>query len=257
VAAPDEDPVLVHEDGPVLVITINRPQARNAVNLAVSTAVGAAMEQLDSTPRLRCGVLTGVGGFCAGMDLKAFVEEGVPLHPERGFAGTTDRPPAKPLVAAVEKFALAGGFELALATDLIVAGDDAVFGLPEVKHGLIAAARGLVRLGCFLPHQAAAEISLLGDPIPASRLHQWGVVARLTPPGEALAVAMELAHRIASNAPLAVAASKAVVGGAVGATDGDMVALQDRLAATVLRSHDAREGAKAFAEKRSPTWSGS
>jgi enoyl-CoA hydratase len=246
----------VDEQGPVLVATINRPHARNAVNQAVSRELGAAMQRLDTTAHLRCGVLSGVDGFCAGMDLKEFVTEGAPLHPERGFAGITDRPPRKPVIAAVERFALAGGFELALAADLVVAGADAVFGLPEVRRGLIAGARGLLRLGLSLPYQAASEIALLGDHVSAARLYQWGVVARVTSPGEALSCAIELAHRIAANAPLAVEASKTLLRRTADEPDVILVDLQNELTATVSSSYDAREGAVAFAEKRPPHWTG-
>ncbi|HJP58380.1 MAG TPA: crotonase/enoyl-CoA hydratase family protein [Gemmatimonadaceae bacterium] len=241
----------------VAVITINRPAARNAVNYDVAQGIASAIDELEARDELVVGILTGSGGtFCAGMDLKAFLDEGVPSIPGRGFAGLVERPPTKPLIAAVEGWALAGGCELAFGADLIVASKDAKFGLPEVKRGLVAAGGGLLRLPKAVSYQLAMEIALTGDPITAERAHQFGLVNSLTEPGQALAVAREFASRIAANGPLAVRASKKLVSDAVdwAAVDGfrNQLAVSD----AIFGSEDAQEGARAFAEKRSPVWRG-
>lgn len=254
----DEPPVITEVIGPTLVITLNRPSVRNAINTEVSELIAVAVERLDTTPDLSCGVITGARGcFSSGMDLGAFVAEGMPAAGGRGFAGLTDCPPDKPLIAAVEGFALAGGFEIALAADLIVATEDAVFGLPEVRRGLIAAAGGLVRLARALPHQTAAWLALTGDQITAGELYSRGLVNIITQPGDALRRAIELAEHIAGNAPLAIAASKRVLRLAQGPDETDAFAQQAALARDVLQSRDAAEGAPAFTEKRQPSWTGS
>jgi enoyl-CoA hydratase len=241
----------------VAVITINRPEARNAVNREVAEGIAAAIDELDARKDLVIGILTGAGGtFSAGMDLKAFARGETPTLPGRGFGGLTERPPAKPLIAAVEGWALAGGCELALSADLVVAARDAKFGLPEVTRGLVAAAGGLLRLPKALPYQLAMEIALTGDPISAELAHQHGLVNRLTAPGEAIDAARELAARIARNGPLAVRASKQIVSGAVRWTDAEAFTAQTDVAAPVMISADALEGARAFAEKRDPVWKG-
>ena len=202
-------------------------------------------------------MLTGAGGtFCAGMDLKAFARGEWPRIEGRGFAGLTEAPPAKPLIAAVEGWALAGGCELALSADLIVAARDARFGVPEVKRGLFAAGGGVLRLAKALPYQRAMEMALTGDPLPAEEAHRFGLVNLLTEPGGALAGARELAARIAANGPLAVRASKQLIAGSVGWTDRAALGAQRELAEQVFGSADALEGARAFAEKRSPVWRG-
>ncbi|MCU1641347.1 MAG: enoyl-CoA hydratase [Nocardia sp.] len=239
------------------VITINRPAARNAVNHAVAEGIAAAVDEFESRDDLIVAILTGAGGtFCAGMDLKAFMRGDHPDAPERGFGGLTERPPAKPLIAAVEGWALAGGFELALSADLIVAARDAKFGLPEVKRGLAAVAGGLIRLPKALPYQLAMEIALTGDPLDAVRAHHFGLVNVITEHGGALAGARELAARITGNAPLAVQASKHILSNAVKWTDREAFTAQGAIAERVLWSEDAREGATAFAEKRPPVWRG-
>jgi enoyl-CoA hydratase len=203
------------------------------------------------------GIITGAGGtFCAGMDLKAFVRGERPSIPGRGFGGITERPPGKPLIAAVEGWALAGGCELALAADMIVAARGARFGLPEVKRGLVAAGGGLLRLPKVLPYQLAMEVALTGDPLSAERAHAHGLVNVLTEPGGALAGARELAARIAPNGPLAVRASKQVMALSIGYTDADAHAGQREITEPVLASADAAEGARAFTEKRAPVWRG-
>lgn len=251
------DSVLTEFDDGVMVITINRPQARNAVDRSVAEGIAAAVDELESRSDAVLGILTGAGGtFCAGMDLKAFSRGEVPAIEGRGFAGLTERPPSKPVVAAVEGWALAGGCELALSADLIVAARDARFGLPEVKRGLVAAAGGLLRLPKTLPYQLAMEVALTGEPLTAEVAHQHGLVNTLTEPGGALDGARALAARIAVNGPLAVRVSKQIVAGAVGWTDAEAYRAQAKLAAPVFGSADAQEGARAFAEKREPVWRG-
>jgi enoyl-CoA hydratase len=245
--------VRAEADGAILVVTIDRPEARNAVNLAVAEGIAAALERLDGDPALRAGVLTGAGGtFCAGMDLKAFVAGERPHVEGRGFAGIVQGPPRKPLIAAVEGWALAGGFEVALACDLIVAARDAHFGIPEVKRGLVAAGGALIRLPRRIPYHVAMELALTGDPIGAERAFAVGIVSRLVEPGEALGAAVELAGVIAANGPLAVDATKRILA----ADEAGAWERQAEITAPVFASEDAREGARAFAEKRPPVWRG-
>ncbi len=239
------------------VITINRPEVRNAVNGEVARGMAAAIDEFDARDDVRVLVLTGAGGsFCAGMDLKGFLAGDAPVAPGRGFAGITERPPLKPVIAAVEGYALAGGFEIVLACDLVVASDAAHFGLPEVRRGLVAGAGGLLRLARRVPYHLAMEIVLSGEHFPAARLAEAGLVSRLVPAGQALAGARELAARIAHGAPLALAASKRVI---VESADWDSAAafaLQGEIINAVFGSADAIEGAVAFAEKRAPVWRG-
>jgi enoyl-CoA hydratase len=256
---PTTDAPTVHteeRDG-VLAITIDRPKVRNAIDGATARALADAFDQLDARDDLMVGVLTGAGGiFSAGMDLKAFAAGDTPVIPGRGFAGLTRTQLRAPLIAAVEGWALGGGTEMALACDLIVAAQDATFGLTEVTFGLVPPEGGIVRLPERIPRNIAVEILLTGDPLPAERAHQLGLVNHLTPPGEALTKAVELAHRIASNAPLSIAAVKRAVNERTAYGDQDAFRQQDQLVAPVLASHDAQEGAHAFAEKRSPHWEG-
>ncbi|WP_255024903.1 crotonase/enoyl-CoA hydratase family protein [Rhodococcus sp. GA1] len=239
----------------VAVFTLNRPEAKNAVNLEVSEALAAAIDEFEARPDLTIGILTGSGGtFCAGMDLKAFARGERPSIPGRGFGGLTEAPPSKPLIAAVEGWALAGGCELALSADLIVASREAKFGIPEVKRGLAAAAGGLLRLPKILPYPLAMELAITGDPLTAEVAHQHGLVNRVTEPGEALTVAKELAARVAANGPLAVKATKQVVAMAANYTDPDAFVAQRKFIDPVFASADAKEGARAFAEKRAPVW---
>ena len=250
--------VLVSREGPVLVVTINRPAMRNAIDRATSEAIARAMDELDDDPALSLGILTGAGGhFCAGMDLKAFLRgERVELD-GRGLAGIVETPPRKPLIAAVEGYALAGGCEIALACDLLVAADNAQFGIPEVKRGLIAGSGGLIRLPQRIPRQIALEYALTGAMMPAAEARQWGLVNRLTRPGEALAGARALASTIAANGPMAVRMTKRVMTEAPGWASGEVWQRQRELLEQVIASNDAREGALAFSEKRAPRWSGS
>ncbi len=251
-----EDPVLVEQRDRVLVITINRPKAKNAVNAAVSRGLADAMDRLDDDPGLSVGVLTGAGGsFCAGMDLKAFARGENVVVPGRGL-GFTERPPVKPLIAAVEGYALAGGTELALATDLIVAAKDSAFGIPEVKRGLVAGAGGLLRLPHRIPYAIAMELALTGENLSAERAHDLGLVNVLAEAGGVLASALALAAKITANGPLAVAATKRIIVESRGWRPEEMFAEQMKILLPVFGSKDAREGAVAFAEKRAPQWTG-
>jgi enoyl-CoA hydratase len=252
--APDGE-LLTDRQGRTLVMTINRPAARNAINHAVAMALAAAMDELDADSELRVGVLTGAGGhFSAGLDLKAFLD-GEPRYVQgRGFAGFTEAPPNTPLIAAVEGYALAGGCEMALACDLIVAAEDAVLGLPEVKRGLIAGSGGLFRLPRRIPPQIAMEYALTGEPISAAEAHRWGLVNRLTPPGGALAAATELAELIAANAPIAVRTTKQIINQAPTWPPELIWDRQHELLELIVSSADAREGSEAFVQKRAPVW---
>jgi enoyl-CoA hydratase len=250
------DEVLTERQGRTIVITINRPEARNAFNLAVARGLADAMDELDSTPELSVAIVTGAGGnFCAGMDLKAFVAGEVPSIPGRGI-GFTEQPPRKPVIAAVEGYALAGGTEIVLATDLVVASKAAKFGIPEVKRGLVAGGGGLLRLPHRIPYQKALELALTGDSFTAEQAVQWGFVNVLTEPGEALAGALALAERISANGPLAVAATKEIIVKSAGWSEDEMWKKQQELLTPVFSSKDAIEGATAFAEKRAPKWTG-
>ncbi|MGV0746723.1 crotonase/enoyl-CoA hydratase family protein [Mycolicibacter minnesotensis] len=248
--------VLRERRGRILVITINRPEARNAANKAVAEGLAAACDELDDTAELSVGVLTGAGGnFCAGMDLKAFAAGELAYVPGRGL-GFTERPPRKPLISAVEGHAVAGGTELVLATDLVVAAKDAKFGIPEVKRGLVAAGGGLLRLPHRIPYQKALELALTGEGFTAEQGAQWGFVNVLTEPGEALDGAIALAERITANGPLAVAVTKEIMVKSAGWSQDEIWQKQGELIAPVFTSHDAKEGAIAFAEKRAPNWTG-
>jgi enoyl-CoA hydratase len=252
-----EAAVLTERRGNVLVVTLNRPDARNAVNAALAEGVGRALDELDEDVELRVGVLTGAGkGFSSGMDLKAFVQGESPYYGDRGFAGIVQRPSEKPLIAAVEGFAVAGGCEVALACDLIVAAKGARLGVPEVKRSLVAAGGALLRLPRRLPAGVAMEMALTGDPIDAERAHGLGLVNVLAEPGEALAAAIALAERIAANGPLALAATKRILVESADWSDAEFWQKQGEISGPVFGSEDAREGATAFSEKRDPVWRG-
>lgn len=256
-SAPDEPGVRVERDGAVVTVTIDRPRVKNSINTAVAVAIGAAMDQLDDDDTLFVGVITGAGGvFSAGMDLKAFLAGERPQVPGRGFAGLVERPPRTPLIAAVEGPALAGGFEIALACDLIVAAEGATFGLPEVRRGLLAGGGGLLRLPRKAGLPRATEWALTGDRVSAADAHAAGVVNRLVPDGEALSAATELAQRIASNGPLAVAGTKRILTEGGDWPADEAFARQWEIYEPIRSSDDAREGAQAFAEKREPVWRG-
>jgi enoyl-CoA hydratase len=253
-----QTPVLTERQGRTLVITLNRPEVRNAIDVALAQGVAAALDELDGDDGLTAGVLTGAGkGFCSGMDLKAFVGSGgEPVVEGRGFAGIVQRPSRKPLIAAVEAFALAGGLEVALACDLIVASEGAKLGLPEVRRGLVATGGGLRRLPHRVPSGLAMELALTGQPITAERAYEIGLVNAVVPAGQTLARALELAGAMAEAGPLAVAGTKELLIAQQDWTDDEYWERQWDIARSVERSEDAREGATAFAEKRSPEWKG-
>ncbi|MEA3001867.1 MAG: enoyl-CoA hydratase [Sphingomonadales bacterium] len=239
------------------IVTINRPAARNAIDRDAALGVAAAIETIESDPEIRVGILTGAGGtFCAGLDLKAFLRGDVVKFPKGGFAGLAEAEIAKPMIAAVEGYALAGGFELALACDLIIASREARFGLPEVKRGLVARSGGMVRLPRQLPYRIAMELLLTGELVPAPRLAAYGLFNRIVEPGEALAAATEMGRSIARNGPLAIAVSKRVMRESQDWDSREMFARQIEMTEPVFRSADACEGALAFAEKREPVWRG-
>ncbi len=247
--------VLVRRENQILIVTINRPDQRNAVNGAVSAGIARALDRLDASADLRVGVLHGNGSaFCAGLDLKAFAAGEQVRDPARGFGGIVERPPAKPLIAAVEGWALGGGFEIVLACDLVTAGKSARFGLPEVRRGLAARGGGVFRLPRRLPHAVAMEVIVTGAPLEAARAAEFGLVNRLVEDGQALTAAIELAELIAANAPMSVRASKAV---AVESADwplGDEFERQRAHLEPVFASQDAAEGVAAFRERRDPKW---
>jgi enoyl-CoA hydratase len=252
-----DDVVLVERRGAVQVVTINRPQARNALDAAVARGVAAAVDELDATDELRAGVLTGAGGFfSAGMDLKAFLRGETPAIEGRGLCGITRTPPRKPLIAAVEGGALAGGFELVLACDLVVAARGARFGVPEVERSLVAAGGAALLLPQRVPRAVAVELLLTGEPMDAERAAAVGLVNRVVDEGTALDAAVELAGVIAANGPLAVAATKEIVQSVPAWGPEEMWARQDQVIAPVFASEDAREGSVAFAERRPPVWRG-
>ena len=251
------DEVLVERRGAVQVIVINRPQARNALNLAVATGIRDAVDELDADGELRAGVLTGAGGtFSAGMDLKAFLTGELPAFPGRGLCGITETPPRKPLIGAAEGWALAGGFELLLACDLVVAGASARFGVPEVKRSLVAGAGGALLLAQRIPRAIALEMLLTGEPIDAARAAEVGLVNRVVDEGKATDTAVELAASIAANGPLALIATKEIATGGGDWAGAEKWEKANALMAPVFGSQDAQEGARAFAEKRSPVWKG-
>jgi len=251
------DPVLTEERDGVLVITINRPEARNAINGDVARGIAAALDRLDDEGDLRVGVLTGGGGvFSSGMDLKGFLSGDVPIVEGRGLGGLTEKPPRKPLVAAVEGYALAGGFELVLACDLVVAAEGSRFGVPEVKRALVAGAGAALHLPQRIPQAIALEMLLTGEPIGSARAAELGLVNRVVPDGSAVDAAVELAHAIAANGPLAVAVTKQIARSASDWTLAEGWQKQAELMGPVFVSEDAQEGARAFAEKRAPVWKG-
>jgi enoyl-CoA hydratase len=253
----DQEPVLTERRERVLVVTLNRPDQRNAINSAVARGVADALDQLDADASLSVAVVTGAGGyFCAGMDLKAFAAGEMPWVEGRGFGGIVERNSDKPLIAAIEGFAVAGGLEIALACDLIVAAAGAKLGIPEVKRSLVAAGGGLLRLPRMLPRNIANELALTGDPITAERGYELGLVNRVSEQGAALDAALELATTIAANGPLALAGSKRILRESLDWSQGEAFERQQPIWGPIFASDDAREGATAFAEKRAPVWKG-
>jgi enoyl-CoA hydratase len=253
----DTDAVLTERRDNVLLITIDRPEVRNAVNAAVAEGLAGALDELDREDSLSVGVLTGAGGFfCAGMDLGAFVAGESPYFGDRGFAGIAQRASRKPLIAAIEGFAVAGGMEVALACDLIVAARGAKLGIPEAKRSLVAAGGALLRLPRRMPYHVVMELALTGDPLPAERFHELGIVNRLADPGAAVDVALELAATLAKNGPLALIASKRILQEQFDWSSEDMWQRQGEISGPVFASEDAKEGAAAFKEKRPAVWRG-
>ena len=258
-ASGEETPAVLTErrGDSTLLITIDRPEVRNAVNAAVAEGIAGALDELDSDDSLSVGILTGAGGFfCAGMDLGAFVRGESPWFGDRGFAGIAQRASVKPLIAAIEGFAVAGGMEIALACDLIVAARGAKLGIPEAKRSLVAAGGALLRLPRRMPYHVVMELALTGDPFPAERFHELGVVNRLAEPGSALDVALDLAGAISGNGPLAVAASKRILQEQFDWSTAEMFERQGAISGPVFTSEDAKEGAAAFKDKRDPVWRG-
>ncbi|WP_232664765.1 crotonase/enoyl-CoA hydratase family protein [Pseudonocardia sp. TRM90224] len=251
------DEVLTERHGAVLVITMNRPQARNAINGALAHGVAEALDELDGNNEISVGILAGAGGtFSAGMDLKAFLVGEVPSLPGRGLAGITIAPPQKPIIAAVEGYALAGGCEVALACDMIIASREAKFGLPEAKRSLVAGAGGLFRLPQRIPRALAMEYALTGEFFSAEDAHRWGMVNRLTEPGDALTAAVALATKITESGPLAIRATKKIITESPDWPADERWSRQNAIMGPVFASADAKEGATAFAEKRPPVWRG-
>lgn len=250
-------PVLFEEADGVATITLNRPEVRNAVDASMAGALAEIVDHLDGRSDLRAAILTGVGGsFCSGMDLKAFIRGEKSSIPGRGFAGFTARPPAIPVIAAVEGAAVAGGCELVLACDLVVAAESARFGVPEVKRGLVAVGGALLKLPSRIPYQIAMEWILTGDMVGARRAYEVGLVNVVAPDGGALVAARLLAERVAANGPLALRASKQIVVSSSSWSHDEAYERQIEIAGPVAESADAQEGARAFAEKRNPVWSG-
>jgi crotonobetainyl-CoA hydratase len=256
--------VLVDREGPTLVVTINRPEAMNAVNRDVATAIGDALERAEADTTLRAVVLTGAGdrAFSAGADLKALAR-GEPTghrdHPEWGFAGYVRHFVSVPTIAAVNGFALGGGTELCLASDLVVAAETAQFGLPEVRRGVIAAAGGAFRLPRDIPRKIAMEMILTGRPIDVRQAQAWGLVNRISSRESVLAQALALAEEVCANAPLSVRSSKRIAYGVLAGDPAGEAAFWEINAAewaVVRQSRDAQEGAQAFAGKRAPVWRG-
>jgi len=253
--AQGQDVLTEVEDG-VLVITINRPDARNAMNKAAAEGIAAALDRLDDEDDLRVAILTGAGGtFCSGMDLKGFLHGESPIVEGRGFGGLTQKSPAKPIIAAVEGYALAGGLELMISCDLVVAGKAAKFGIPEAKRGLVAAGGGLLKLPEQIPYKVAMELALTGEMIDAARAYELGLINRVAE-GSAMDAAMELARAITANGPLAVKVSKQIIEDSRGWDRASRWDEQAKLMPQIFMSEDAREGAAAFAEKRAPNWKG-
>ncbi|WP_330456258.1 crotonase/enoyl-CoA hydratase family protein [Streptomyces sp. NBC_00820] len=251
------DVVLTERRAGVLVITLNRPEVRNAIDRRLATALDDAVTTLETDPALQVGVLTGAGThFCSGMDLKAFPTEGVPVVGDRGLAGLARARLTKPVIAAVEGAAVAGGFELVLACDLVVAADTAFFGLPEVARGLVASQGGAIRLPARLPYHLAMEMLLTADPMPAAEAARHGLVNQLTAPGKAMAGALDLADRVRAHSPLAVQATKRIVQATRGLDDTTAFTVQDPLSDPVFTTTSATEGTRAFCEKRPAVWTG-
>ena len=255
--SPEGSPLLREERDGLLILTVNRPHVRNAIDADLAKRIGTTLEEFDQDDRLRIAIITGAGdGFSSGMDLGAFGRGSKPSYGDRGFAGMTRRSANKPLIAAVEGYAVAGGFEMAIACDLIVASSTARFALPEVKRGLVAAAGALLRLPRRMPYHVVMELVLTGEFISAERLHGFGVINRLAEPGSALDVAVALARQVMEGGPLALAATKRILVEQQDWTLAEMWTKQDVYFRAAVDTEDAREGAAAFKERRKPQWRG-
>lgn len=251
------DRILTEQRGPILVVTINRPEAKNAFDDESSHAMCAAMDMLDEKDELFVGIITGAGGnFSAGADLKAAAKGERGPRPHRGGFGIMKRPPRKPLIAAVEGYAVGGGMEMCLCCDLIVAARDAKFGLPEVRHNVVAIGGGLFRLPRRVPYHVAMEMALSGEFKDADFMARYGLVNRIAEPGAALDTAIGLAEQLLANGPTALAASKEIIWQSTDWTDEQAWDNQMPIAMKAIDSEDRREGLKAFAEKRKPVWKG-
>jgi len=249
------EPILAEARGHVLLVTINRPEARNSFDGATAAAMEAAMDRFEGDSELRVGIITGAGkAFSAGQDLKAAAKGDMGATRRRGGFGIMAQPPDKPLIAAVEGHAVAGGLELCLSCDLIVAARDARMGIPEARHNLVAVGGGLFRLPRRIPYHLVMELALTAETWTAERMHELGLVNRLAEPGKALEVAFELAERVLANGPLAVAASKQIVQRSSEWTEEQAWREQMKIAGPVMQSEDTREGLTAFAQKRAPVW---
>ncbi|CAG2160136.1 crotonase/enoyl-CoA hydratase family protein [Cupriavidus numazuensis] len=249
--------VLTERRGPLLIVTLNRPHVKNCCDAATAEQMSAAMDLLDDDPSLFIGILTGSGGnFSTGADLKAAARGERATTDDRGGFGLFRRPPRKPLIAAVEGYAVGGGLELCLSCDLVVAARDARMGLPEVRHSVVAVGGGLFRLPRRIPYHLAMELALSGELRDAPFFHQHGLVNRLAEPGAALQDAIAMAEQLLVNAPLALSASKEIMQRSADWTEEEAWRLQVPIAARAIDSEDRREGLAAFAEKRKPTWSG-
>jgi enoyl-CoA hydratase len=243
--------------GKIEILRLNRPEARNAINPETSREIEAALDEIEADRDVWCVIITGTGPvFCAGADLKVVASgRGVDIMTERGgFAGFVQREVTKPVIAAINGLALAGGFEITLACDFVVAAEDAKFGLPEVQRGLLASAGGPIRLAQRVPLAVALELTMLGEPITAARAHELGLVNRVVPADEVLDAALALADRIIANSPTAVRGGRTLVRAAADATDAEAWELNRRIMREVGSSPDALEGATAFVEKRAPNW---
>ncbi|MHB8827105.1 MAG: crotonase/enoyl-CoA hydratase family protein [Acidimicrobiales bacterium] len=251
------DEVLIERRGHVEILTINRPEARNAINRATALALDAALDAAEADDDVWVIVLTASGdkAFSAGMDLKAFAAGEVPFTPH-GFAGITTRQLTKPIICAANGSALAGGFEIMISCDMVIAAEHAVFGIPEAKRGLIAGGGGLIRLPKRVPLVVANEMALTGEPVSAARAYELGLVNRVVPGAEVVDGALALAEAVAANAPLAVRSSKSVMRQALELTEAESWTVNDEAFGAIGRSADALEGAVAFAEKRPPVWRG-